>query len=179
MVKTDLEPALYDIGSGLSCSYDNINYYLKGVYLRKRETGFVEFSKVDSKWISYLFSVNFKIMKKVVETTPVVTLSTESSVSVDKHLFGAFYKKANGLYGECPYNAQRKFVSFKFCQEDYETSNVCLLGYCSTARTYWRSKLQRILLASHGLEAIYEISSLRSYFDRAKCGVDFSYMCCD
>lgn len=121
MVKTDLDPVLYDIGSGLSCSYDNVNYYLKGVYLRKRETGFVEFIKVDSKWITYLFSVNFKINKKVVETqtTAILSVSTETSVSVDKKLFGAFYKKTNGLFGECPYNAQRKFVSCRFCQEYY------------------------------------------------------------
>lgn len=99
-LKTDLDPSQYDIGSGLSCSYDKINYYLKGVIFRKGETGLVEATTPDSKWIRHLFTVNFKI------TT---TLTTTNNI--EKKLFGAFYKTTNNVYGECHYNAQRKFVS--------------------------------------------------------------------
>lgn len=111
-MKTDLDPALYDIGSGLACSYDNINYYLKGVYFKKGDLGFVEFTKLDKKWISYLFSVNFKVKIETKTTTSTtVTIKTGGSSYVEKPLYGLFYKKSNGVFGECPYNAQRKFVS--------------------------------------------------------------------
>lgn len=136
-----MDPALYDIGSGLACSYDNINYYLKGIYLKKRDTGLVEFTKPDFKWISYLFSVNFKLTKTVVEITTQTGIDVESKNNgvVDRNLFGLFYKKTNGLFGECPYNAQRKFVSFSHNSFSKSTKRSTFPEHSSTARTSRRS----------------------------------------
>lgn len=97
LFKTDLAPSLYDVGSGLSCSSDRITYYLKGVYVRKRETGLVEIKRLDTEWIQHLFSVNFETTSSTAKTTTAIKVTTTS-----------FYNKTKG---ECSFNAQRKFVS--------------------------------------------------------------------
>lgn len=57
--KTDIDPTLLDLGSGLACTRDFVNYYLKGIYVGVLTTGYVEFIKFDLSWISHLFTSQF------------------------------------------------------------------------------------------------------------------------
>uniref|UniRef100_T1GI26 Peptidase S1 domain-containing protein n=1 Tax=Megaselia scalaris TaxID=36166 RepID=T1GI26_MEGSC len=56
--KIDLDPSLVDMGSGLACTVDDIHYHLKGVFTKVRSDGYLEFTRPDMEWISYLFSGN-------------------------------------------------------------------------------------------------------------------------
>lgn len=56
--KIDLNPSLVDLGSGLTCTFDDVHYHLKGVFTKVRNDGYLEFTRPDLEWISFLFSGN-------------------------------------------------------------------------------------------------------------------------
>lgn len=119
VAKTDLEPSLYDLGSGLACSRDGINFYLKGVYVKVLRTGFIQFYKIDYEWISALFKTGF-IVKEENRGFGIGILTGTNTSSAISNLnlgtfYGAFFKKGNtalvSTFGSCPFPAVRNYVS--------------------------------------------------------------------
>lgn len=120
LAKTDLDPSLYDYGSGLACTRDNVNFYLKGVYVKVLTTGFIQFYKVDYEWIGNLFKTGFSV--KLEGRVPGLAIITGSNATtaVTKlnigNFYGAFFKKGSttlvSTFGSCPFPAIRRYVSF-------------------------------------------------------------------
>lgn len=123
--KTDIDPALFDLGSGLACTRDFVNYYLKGVYVGVLATGYVEFVKFDFSWISHLFISQFAGGQFVGGDLGVQT-SSEASISVHGFENGgstvftelkpqvstSVTTTHQSSFGNCPYVAERKFVGY-------------------------------------------------------------------
>lgn len=122
LVKTDLDPALYDLGSGLACTRDKVNYYLKGVYVKVLTTGFIQFYKVDYEWISNLFKTGFSAKQDGRGFgLGIITGSNATKAFSNLNLgtfYGAFFKKGSttlvSTFGSCPFPAVRRYVSYSF-----------------------------------------------------------------
>lgn len=124
--KTDIDPALFDLGSGLSCTKDFVNYYLKGVYVGISITGYVEFVKFDLSWISNLFISQFAGGEFVGGDLGHQT-STEGKGSISITGFGnggssvftelkpqvstSVTTTSESSFGNCQYSTQRKYVN--------------------------------------------------------------------
>lgn len=115
--QTDIDPALFDLGSGLACSRDFVNYYLKGVYVGVLTTGYVEFVKFDLSWISHLFTSQFSGGQFVGSDIGIQTSSessfTETSAvftELKPHISTSVHTTSESSFQSCPYATERRFV---------------------------------------------------------------------
>lgn len=121
LAKTDLDPTLFDFGSGLACTRDKVNFYLKGVYVKLLKTGYIQIFKVDYEWISHLFKSGFSSKQEGrAAGLGIITGANASAVISDLNLgnfYGAFFKKGNttlvSTFGSCPFPAIRRYVSLQ------------------------------------------------------------------
>lgn len=137
LAKTDLDPTLFDFGSGLACTRDKVNFYLKGVYIKLLKTGYIQFFKVDYEWISYLFKSGFSAKQEGrAAGLGIITGTNASAVISDLNLgnfYGAFFKKGNttivSTFGSCPFPAIRRYVRLQNFERKKSINISCRILY--------------------------------------------------